>query len=227
MKGLLYRDLWMSRFIIAFLLVMQLVFTGIAMIPVFGDDAELAVMFHVIWTLASFMLASCLNTVSFEYDENNTFPQFALSSPACSSGYLKSKFAVTFIIYGITLMTNVIITVIYMIDFGAACIAGILVSIPALCSSLICFAVQLPFTVKFGKQSGMNIFVGFVMLMAGIIGIYFLFGDLHILEKPLVLPSLVFLICIPGLTLALTAGLLYGSYRLSLHFIKTDEDIYR
>lgn len=54
------------------------------------------------------MVLSLLNSAAFQYDENSSFGQFAVSSPAIASGYLNSKIAVVLIIYGSALLTEII-----------------------------------------------------------------------------------------------------------------------
>lgn len=181
MSGLLFKEFYENRkymiTMYSFLVVMG--YLPMITISAFRTDTDqLRTMTIVLITLVTMLMAGCLNTMIYKYDERKLWASFVSSTPQAARGQVKSK-------YLFVLANNMIaVTLCYIGDmvFSAVVGADSVVSIISVIFwvMLLCSAIELPFIIRFGNKRGSNLraFL-FVGLMFAVI-VYGLFGDLTI-----------------------------------------------
>lgn len=238
MAGLLYKN-WRQMFgNLMVLFVTQILCSATVILFSFcasagGEKTNILIFLPVILTF--FMFFFVLLTYQdglFGFDEKHSCTNFTISAPTGYAGQIRSKyyflFAEFIAAFFFAFITDVIMCAI--VDdtaYSASLIYMVIFSI-----MLIYAAIEIPFIVRFGAASGLQIkgaVMGVIVLIAVI---YFLFGDISIFDEPDVIAAIkekmntTTSLGIIAVICGSAIPLYYLSYRISVKLYKKGAESY-
>ena len=189
MSGLIYRNLYLHRFPLMFIGGFSVLMSAlwiwvvcVSAIEVRKDPPTgmfIVIVGFVVFGLL-FFLSNMLNSMIFQTDEKGVCCSFAFSTPLGGRGFIESKY------YTVLIINTAVLTYCFIIDRITTFIAG--PSVSMLTSLVLIFSltalinsITMPFMVRFGGDKGVNISFSSVMVIFGILFVYFLFGDISFL----------------------------------------------
>lgn len=227
MGGHILKNLYICKVNIIFIIAVAFLCSGIVIAttcfaagtPQF-DVQELVIMFPVCYFFI-YMCADITSSDLFEKDERAAWVNFAASTPLAGKGQVLGKYYTILIInIGISFLCFITDTVVSFISPETESMLTVLVMLFSLFIFFQSFTI--PFQIRFGSKSGMDMRGAAVGVIIFIAAVYVLFGDISFLmsddpiaelmkflssETPLLIMSVV-----PFISLALY----FISYKLSL-----------
>ncbi|MGN1102641.1 MAG: ABC-2 transporter permease [Huintestinicola sp.] len=242
MAGLLYKN-WRQMFgNLMVLLVTQILCSATEILFAFfassagemsADDINILVVLPTVLTF--FMFFFVLMTYQdglFGFDEKHSWTFFTISAPTGYAGQIRSKYYFLFAefvaVFFFAFITDVIVCGI--VDDTAYSASMTYMFIFSL--MLIWAAIEIPFIVRFGSASGLQIKGAVISVIVLIAVIYFLFGDISIFDEPDVIAAIQ-----EKMTTATSLGIIavicgsaiplyYLSYRISVKLYKKGAESY-
>lgn len=186
MTGLLYKELVLHKKNLLYMALGELLLSSVMILPLFMKDdfagSELVITsLSTLLFLMMFLIWSMLTTGLFERDETRKWAYFISSSPLTQEGQVKAKYLFTLLLYAALFLWCY-----FLMNFAAVfgCTLNLMAAFGMLCLMLLANAIEFPFLVRFGSQTGSRVktaLAAFVMLIAFE---YLLFGDTAVLSDP-------------------------------------------
>lgn len=222
MRGLLYKDLVLSRFALIFVTITNLIMYALCVIV--GMTAEDG--FNVIIAAGgvcyfTFFVINLVSVAFFRVDESRQWYHFVASTPQTLKGQIEGKYLFLLIVCLVNLFLCLVTDTLIRAVRGSADLPVLIFGFYFFCLRLLMNALEIPFIVRFGADRGFNLmllFLGGVMLL---VGIYALFGDISMFlgDDPMEILKKLFSTDVMIWVLALlpyaAVTLYYLSYRVS------------
>lgn len=181
MKGLLYKEILLSKQWLIFLACMEAVFSAaviILAVCVKNEDPGIVMATHIIIAAAMYFISGILDDTYFSHDENSKWSIFVAATPGTMKEQILCK-------YYIILLENLLILFWgYILDIVTA---AVLDDVTAFAGQFyfLFFSISLfikafinAFNVRFGSDVGKIAFGISVAVIFGLIALWFLFGDI-------------------------------------------------
>ena len=227
MKGLLYKEFFLLRGGLIFMVVFQAILSGICIsLPLIGLDTKMIVILTAISYYLSFLILALVNQELFAHDENRPWGNFVSSTPQAAEGQVAGKY------YMILIENLVLLFCCYLTDVIVVCVAddvtisAIIVGMLIFCLRILIYAIEIPFVIRLGSGVGIAVKGVLLALFALILLCYGLFGDISFLfgDDPVAaLHEFVTtgnVMWIAALIPYAAAGAYYLSYRISVKLYK-------
>lgn len=183
MAGLLYKDLILNRKNLLVVIIGEIFFAAIMLLPIPSELLEGGEMVYSLLIaplgLIMFMITGATQQELFVIDEKKIWADFIVSTPLSVKGQVLSKYLFSLLM---SVSTLAVCTLVYGLNsvirgFGG----GVIRVMPMIfVFQLYIRAIEFPFLIRFGSKYGNNIRTGifFAIVFAAIV--YGLFGDLSI-----------------------------------------------
>ena len=185
MKGLLYKEFFLLRSGLIFVVVFQTILSGVCIsFPLIGFDTRMIILLTSACYYLSFLILALINQELFTHDESRLWSLFVSSTPQAAKGQVACKY------YMILIENLVLLFYCYLTDVIVICVtddvavSAIVVGVFIFCLRIIVYALEIPFIIRFGSNVGVTVksvllaFVVLILLCYGLFGdISFLFGD--------------------------------------------------
>lgn len=227
MKGLLYKEFFLLRSGLIFMVVFQAILSGICIsLPLIGLDTKRIDILTAISYYLSFLILALVNQELFAHDENRPWGNFVSSTPQTAAGQVSGKY------YMILIENLVLLFCCYLTDVIVVCVAddvtisAIIVGMLIFCLRILIYAIEIPFVIRLGSGVGIAVKGVLLALLALILLCYGLFGDISFLfgDDPVAaLHEFVTtgnVMWIAALIPYAAAGAYYLSYRISVKLYK-------
>lgn len=234
MRGLLYKNFLLYRIEIIVIGCFQAVVSATVLFMTVSDtySYQERMGFSIALYFLMFLFSNLFEQQMFIPDEKRTVSSFIISAPGGARGHIQSKY-LTILIINLLILNCCFMTdaVVCAVSGTTAYSIGVLCML-SLCINLIFSAFSTPFYIRFGAIFGNGIKFGVLGLVALIIGVYVLFGDLSFLlgNDPLTAIGEFFssgnALLIISLIPAASGLLYYASYKLSLVMYKKGAENY-
>lgn len=180
MKGLLYKDLMLSRFIFIALgiFTFSIYLGGIFVLKELNGDSTDLYLVKGMCLYVPFIMASIVNADVFKPDEKRVWCNFVLSSPQSCRGQILCKYITLLITNMYIFVLALAIDLIDCAKLGNAESSAWKLLVIYVAVNTILNAIEVPFMVRFGSARGMQIKGSLFGAIISVIVIYFLFGDL-------------------------------------------------
>lgn len=179
MRGLLYKDLVLSRFALTFLAVTNLILYALFVVcGVTMEDSFDLVMAAGGVCYFTFFVINLVTVVFFRVDESRQWNYFVASTPQTLKGQIEGKYLFLLIVCLVNLFLCFVVDTLVRAVRGSADLPMLSFGFFFFCLRLLMSALEIPFIVRFGADRGFNLmllFLGGIMLL---VGIYALFGDI-------------------------------------------------
>lgn len=181
MKGLLYKEIVLSKQWLIFLACLEAVFSAVVIFVAGIDgssDPGKVMTVHIIIAFAMYFLTGVLDDAYFSHDEKSKWSIFVSATPGAMKEQILCK-------YYVILLENLFILFIgYILDVVTTVIVGDVTASAGqiyflfFCISLFIKAFINAFNVRFGSDIGKTALGISVVLVFGLIALWFLFGDI-------------------------------------------------
>lgn len=237
MKGLLYKEILLSKQWLIFLACMEVVFSTVAILiaaTVGKSDIGIVMIVHIFIAIAMYFLSGVLDDAYFSHDEKNKWSIFVSATPGTMKEQILCKYYIIFIENLAILFIGYILDVITTAIVGNVTASVGQIYFLLFCISLFIKAFVNAFNVYFGSDAGKSAFVISVILVFSLIGLWFLFGDISgimDMEKSLMDLITEFLndgamIWIMALLPYISVATYYFSYRISTKIYRKGVESY-
>lgn len=223
MSGLLYKECVVIRSWLILVTVLQFFIHGINIFCASVNGAsEENMSIQVMLYVVAFIVGGLINSEIFRNDESGLWRTFVTSTPQSYIGQVKCKYyfilIINIVVLTLCVVTDIIVLAIHKTEG---------VPLLTLCAMFFCFmlianAIEIPFIIRFGADSGINIKASMIVVVALIAGIYVLFGELSIFLSEKLMEALIEFFTegnamwIPAMVPPLSVLIYYMSYRISL-----------
>ncbi|MCH5263437.1 MAG: ABC-2 transporter permease [Lachnospiraceae bacterium] len=227
MKGLLYKEFFLLRSGLIFMVVFQAILSGICIsLPLIGLDTKMIVILTAISYYLSFLILALVNQELFAHDENRPWGNFVSSTPQTAAGQVAGKY------YMILIVNFILLFCCYLTDVIVVCVAddvtisAIIVGMLIFCLRILIYAIEIPFVIRLGSGVGIAVKGVLLALFALILLCYGLFGDISFLFRDDPVAALHEFVTtgnvmwIAALIPYAAAGAYYLSYRISVKLYK-------
>ena len=226
-KGLLYKEFFLLRSGLIFVVVFQTILSGVCIsFPLIGFDTKMIILLTAICYYLSFLMLAFVNQELFAHDERRLWSAFVSSTPQAAKGQVACKY------YMILIENLVLLFFCYLTDVIVLCVAddvtisAIAVGMFIFCLRILIHAVEIPFMIRFGANMGVAVKSVLLALLVLILLCYGLFGDIAFLfgDDPIVavyeFVTTGKVIWIAALIPYAAAGAYYLSYCISVKLYK-------
>lgn len=227
MKGLLYKEFFLLRSGLIFMVVFQAILSGICIsLPLIGLDTKMIVILTAISYYLSFLILALVNQELFAHDENRPWGNFVSSTPQTAEGQVAGKY------YMILIENLVLLFCCYLTDVIVVCVAddvtisAIIVGMLIFCLRILIYAIEIPFVIRLGSGVGIAVKGVLLALLALILLCYGLFGDISFFFGDDPVAALYEFVTtgnvmwVAALIPYAAAGVYYLSYRISVKLYK-------
>lgn len=222
MRGLLYKDLVLSRFALIFVTVTNLIMYALCVIAgVTAEDGFNVIMAAGGVCYFTFFVINLVTVEFFRVDEGRQWYHFVASTPQTLKGQIEGKYLFLLIVCLVNLFLCLVTDTLIKAVRGSDDLPVLTFGFYFFCLRLLMSALEIPFIVRFGADRGFNLMLLFLSGILLLVGIYALFGDIsmflgddpmEILKK---LFSMDFIIWVLALLPYAAVTLYYLSYRVS------------
>ena len=185
MRGLLYKDLLLSRLYFGMILVLQL--CSMLACHLFcermGGSPEDVYLIKCVILYAPFFLASFVNGDIFKSDERRIWCHFVISSPQSARGQILCKYTMLCLINLTLLVLGLLTDLMSCKMLGTSDASAWKILIVFFAMNTILNAVEVPFMIRFGTSKGMTIKGTLFGIIFGAAYICFLFADLSFIRE--------------------------------------------
>lgn len=236
MRGLLYKEFYQFKFDMYVIVGLQLFLSGICI--VFGITMKseaapeaLCMMLSLCYIVA-LLLGSILSSEFFSKDEKRPWCNFAFSLPQTEKGQVAVKYYAVLILHLMILCFCFVTDVIVVAIYGNAVASGITVAVVFFSMRMLVHAIGIPFMLRFGATTGINVEASCFGITLMLIGIYALFGDVSFLFQDNIKDALLSFVTSGNVMwilalLPYVAGVAYYlSYRVSLKVYRKGAESY-
>lgn len=222
MRGLLYKDLVLSRFALIFVTVTNLIMYALCVIVgVTARDGFSVIMAAGGVCYFTFFVINLVTVEFFRVDESRQWNHFVASTPQTLNGQIEGKYLFFLIVCLVNLFLCLVTDTLIRAVRGSDDLPVLSFGFFFFCLRLLMSALEIPFIIRFGADRGFNLMLLFLGGILLLVGIYALFGDIsmflgddpmEILKK---LFSTDFMIWVLALLPYAAVTLYYLSYRVS------------
>lgn len=222
MRGLLYKDLVLSRFALIFVTVTNLIMYALCVIVgVTAGDGFNVIMAAGGVCYFTFFVINLVTVEFFRVDESRQWNHFVASTPQTLKGQIEGKYLFLLIVCLVNLFLCLVTDTLIRAVRGSDDLPVLSFGFFFFCLRLLMSALEIPFIIRFGADRGFNLMLLFLGGILLLVGIYALFGDIsmflgddpmEILKK---LFSTDFMIWVLALLPYAAVTLYYLSYRVS------------
>lgn len=234
MKGLLYKDMIVSKAMLIFLAACVLIASVISIVFGFkqGKNPEVVMFVTSLCAFTVYFLDTVLSASLFAGDERKTWISFSASSPLGMDGQIREKYYYIFIKLVIILFCEYITDTLTVAASGSVNSSASFAIMVIFCINVVYYAIEIPFMVRFGSGNGSNIKMTVFGIVIGLIVVYFLFGDISFLDSNDPIGYIVRFVTGSGRLYLITAFLYltipiyYLSYRISVKLYRKGAENY-
>lgn len=181
MRGLLYKEFFLCRDELIFIVIFQTVISGICIaFPMIGLESHAIIVMTAVCYYLSFLILSLVNQELFTHDEKCLWSAFISSTPQTAKGQVACKY------YMILIVNLFLLFCCYLTDIVVVCITGdtlvsaIVIAILIFCVRILTYAIEIPFIIRFGTNVGVAVKGLSAAFLILIVLCYGLFGDISI-----------------------------------------------
>ncbi|MCH5258437.1 MAG: ABC-2 transporter permease [Lachnospiraceae bacterium] len=182
MKGLLYKEFFLLRSGLIFVVVFQTILSGVCIsFPLIGFETRMIIFLTSICYYMSFLILALVNQELFTHDESRLWSLFVSSTPQAARGQVACKYYIILIENLVLLFFCYLADVIVLCVADDATISTIIVGMFICCFRILIYAIEIPFMIRFGSNMGVAVKSVLIALLALILLCYGLFGDISFL----------------------------------------------